>query len=73
MTEKMFPIKSEHSIKERLPGGAIPWAVAEVAYREYSRRYINGQSLERLAERGGFGWYELAMLLCGEHENRKKP
>jgi hypothetical protein len=38
---------------------SIPWPVAEVAYREYARRYGTYQSLERLAERGGFGISEM--------------
>lgn len=42
---------------------AIPWWLAEVAYKSYKRRYGNSQSLERLAERGGFGRKELLFLL----------
>ena len=65
---KLFPIQSESyrhedgRVKEtgRL---LIPWSVAETAYEEYSRRYGKGQSLERLAERGGFGRDELLDLL----------
>lgn len=37
----------------------IPWAVAEKAYEEYARRYGREQSLERLAERGGFDVWEM--------------
>lgn len=54
---KMFPLQtSRHA-----PTGPrqIPWSVAEIAYGEYSRRYGTGQSLQRLAERGGFGWCEM--------------
>ena len=35
-------------------GPSIPWSVAEIAYAEYARRYGRSQSLQRLAERGGF-------------------
>lgn len=41
----------------------IPWWLAEIAYAEYSRRYGCSQSLERMAERGGFGREELLALL----------
>ena len=41
----------------------LPWEVAEEAYLEYSKRYGDQQSLERLAKRGGFGGSEIAILL----------
>ena len=41
----------------------IPWWLAEEAYRYYSARYGTQQSLERLAERGGFGREELLTFL----------
>lgn len=52
MTDKTFPI---------LSGGGrhIPWIVAEKAYWEYAKRYGTGQSIERIAERGGFAESEL--------------
>lgn len=37
----------------------IPWFVAEKAYKEYSRQFGTDQSLERIAERGGFSEKEL--------------
>lgn len=40
-------------------GGSIPWAIAEEAYLDYSKRYGTDQSLERLAQRGGFAPDEL--------------
>lgn len=50
-------------------GSAIPWWLAEVAYEHY--KTIAGgtwlQSLERLAERGGFGRKEL--VLCYEERS----
>lgn len=65
---KTFPIqrddKYDHMGRHKdIPGIQIPWEVAEVAYRAYSRKYGTMQSLERLAERGGFGRDELFMLL----------
>jgi len=37
----------------------VPWSVAEIAYREYARQYGTSQSLDRLAERGGFSVGEM--------------
>lgn len=42
--------------------GPIPWKVAQFAYHEYAKKYGHGQSMERLAERGGFGVGEMDML-----------
>lgn len=39
----------------------VPWSIAEQAYSVYSSKYGRGQSLERLAERGGFGHGEMDM------------
>lgn len=57
MSAKMFPLQTERGS----PTGPrqIPWSIAELAYGEYSKRYGSSQSLERLAERGGFGWGEM--------------
>lgn len=49
----------------QLPPLTVPWSVAEAAYAVYSARYGGSQSLERLAERGGFGRDELLLLLDG--------
>lgn len=62
--DRMFPIQGDRVMTDRgmvgVPGAMIPWGVAEVVYRGYSHRYGTSQSLERLAERGGFGWDEVA-------------
>jgi len=41
----------------------IPWWLAEEAYKYYRAQYGTQQSLERLAERGGFGREELLAFL----------
>ncbi len=76
VTEKTFPIQGEvpewfHSAsgeivarRPRRPAGKIPWRLAVCAYNEYSRLYGTQQSLERLAERGGFGWTEFGELFA---------
>ncbi len=56
---KQFPIQSEYINKIHYPECTIPWWLAELAYKDYSKRYGTSQSLERLAERGGFGRLEL--------------
>ena len=43
----------------------VPWAAAEQAYRTYAKHFGTPQSLERLAERGGFGLHEFACLYLG--------
>lgn len=59
--EKLFPLQA--SSKPTKPGPRqIPWSVAEMAYGAYSARYGTDQSLERLAERGGFGWNEMDLF-----------
>ncbi len=47
------------------PPCTIPWWLAEEAYRIYSAKFGTSQSLERLAERGGFDRTELIWLLNG--------
>lgn len=54
--EKMFPIMDAPN---------VPWRFAEKAYETYRAKFGNDQSLERIAERGGFGWNEYACLYMG--------
>jgi hypothetical protein len=51
-------------------GPTIDWDTAHEIYRVYSCMYGKEQSLERLAQRGGFGWREVAPLFR-EHELHK--
>ncbi len=60
-----FPIQRESRGKE---ASTIPWWLAEIAYEYYSSQYGTGQSLERLAERHGFGRNELVAFI-----RRDKP
>lgn len=41
-------------------GPPIPWSLAKIIYAGYSALFGTNQSLERLAERGGFGWSEVS-------------
>lgn len=69
-----FPIQRDHKRDETgamqdLPACTIPWWLAEEAYKFYSKQFGTSQSLQRLAERGGFGRAELLYLLRGEWRN----
>lgn len=71
-SERPFPIQGGESTRALIGGvryakpSTIPWWLAEEAYRYYSKRFGTSQSLERLAERGGFGRKELLALLRQE-------
>jgi hypothetical protein len=70
---RRFPIQGEarcvpegtNRPMRQLPPLTVPWSVAEAAYAVYSKLYGTSQSLERLAERGGFGRDEILLLLDG--------
>lgn len=61
-SQKNFPIQGDYGPK-RTERTIIPQWLAEEAYEHYAKMFGNQQSLERLAERGGFGRAELLMLL----------
>jgi hypothetical protein len=50
----------------------IPWAHAELAYEEYTFLFGRAQTLERLAERGGFGASEIIKLMADRITRLKK-
>jgi hypothetical protein len=58
--------EGEYRTPERIGPGTVSWVEYLEAYAKYSGRYGNDQSPERLAARGGFGYYEMAMLLGHE-------
>lgn len=65
-TERRFPIQAPPDTPSRrtLPEfKSCSWALAERAYAVYASRYGKLQTLERLAERGGFGALEMIELL----------
>lgn len=43
--------------------GTIAWSEHLEVYEVYAKKYGKDQSAERLAERGGFGFFEAEMLL----------
>lgn len=52
MNNLNFPIMSTRGTRPHPLN--IPWSIAELAYSVYSLKYGRSQSLERMAERGGF-------------------
>ena len=62
--ERPFPIQQSEP---------VPWSYAERAYRTYSARFGIQQSLERLAERGGFGLEEFSCLYVGHVPGECRP
>jgi hypothetical protein len=72
MGEKMFPIQSDTTRErpyETLPSSEVPWWLAKVAWAVYESKYGKSQSMERMAERGGFGRGEFLWLLRGGKED----
>lgn len=59
--EGRFPVLHSTMKSQRKGPKTIPWSVAEKAYETYDRKYggPSGQSLERIAQRGGFAPEEL--------------
>ena len=58
-----FPIQGEG---HHIAPCTVPWWLAQEAYAYYSSRFGREQSLERIAERGGFGREELVAFLRRE-------
>ena len=60
-----FPIQGNWASKreEHEEPCTVPWWLAEIAYEYYSEKCGTIQSLERLAERGGFGRAELVAFI----------
>jgi hypothetical protein len=59
MMIRRFPIQGGHPVR---------WAIAEQAYARYASFFGKDQSIERMAERGGFGVLELDFFLS-QHTN----
>jgi hypothetical protein len=49
--------------RDRRPDVRIPWDIHVRAWQVYAAAGYGDQSAERIAERGGFGYSELVMLL----------
>lgn len=71
---KQAPVQSEFSYRhpKYKPAGLIDWEEFLEAYQEYIKKYGTSQSAERIAERGGFGYYELVKFLKREPRTWKE-
>lgn len=65
-TARTFPIQFERGAAAH--PREVPWSVAERAYSAYASKWGQGQTIERLAERGGFAPSEMDMFLPGWRE-----
>ena len=54
--ERRFPVQKQEFVD-------VKWETAQLAYTEYALQHGRKQSLDRLAERGGFGDLEMINLL----------
>lgn len=68
--ERQFPIQSRYGSAEP---PHVPWRDAEHAFTAYAQMNANGQTLVRLAERGGFGWVEFLALFDAASWMRNNP
>lgn len=73
MAEKLFPIQADYGDRREAdkPKTYVPWWLAEIAYAHYASKFGTQQSIECLAERGGFGRDELLELLRRGNFNGK--
>ncbi len=55
-----------------LDGPDIDWITAEEIYVLYLSLYGNDQTLEKIAERGGFGWSETSHMVAEYRKKRGK-
>lgn len=69
--ERMFPIQEDAPPWPRKRGW-ITWAEAESVYADYAYLYGTSQSLERLAQRGGFGRAEIDVIRKEAAEERRR-
>jgi len=66
VVERLFPIQSQSGAAPHPT--RIPWRIADLAYSMRSGKYGRWQSLERLAERGGFCPNEMDEFVPGWRE-----
>lgn len=59
MTDRRVPVQWGTN----KPAGTITWEEHYKAWEGYQKKYGNIQSAEVIAQRGGFGYYELSDLL----------
>lgn len=60
---KRAPVRPDAFGAVRKGPGTVSWAEHCEAWSDYAGRYGRDQSAERIAERGGFGYFELVGYL----------
>jgi len=67
---KRAPVQAERDRNKSKGGdrgpGTLTWEEHLVAWSNYAARYGTGQSADRIAQRGGFGYWEITELLGHE-------
>lgn len=69
--DRRAPVQGDFRIQRGSPGsvdGTIAWSEHESAWKRYAHKYGLDQSAESIAERRGFGYKELTLLLGHEPE-----
>lgn len=66
---RVAPVQGEW---KKRPAGTVPWIVHMEAFDTYRKKFGNGQSAERIAERGGFSYREMQCLLAGHYSHECK-
>lgn len=59
---RVYVALSRHAVPGDVPG-TISWEEHEEAWRAYDKKWRSGQSAERIAARGGFGYDEVLEFL----------
>ena len=67
MTERRAPVQAEKG----KPQGTIAWSEHVEIWTKYAAKYGNDQTAERIAERHGFGYYEIARITGSEPKTWK--
>jgi hypothetical protein len=70
MTERRALVQAEKTpltgVRRFVQAGTVSWEEHLAAWTQYALRFGSSQSAERIAERGGFGYFELSALLGHE-------
>ncbi len=70
--DELPPVAPVQGEWKKRPAGTVPWSVHLKAFGTYRKILGNGQSAERIAERGGFSYREMQCLLAGHYSHECK-
>lgn len=59
----LVPVQGDRVQGYNWPAGTVAWKEHVQAWTEYKKRYGSDQDAARVAERGGFSYFELIMFL----------